>query len=75
MAQANAHPQYAPDDAQKEHFDAIRKQRGWSWETLADYFDQNGQTDPATPHLAAWAREQAKAAPSKRAAKKATEKR
>lgn len=72
MAQANAHPQYAPDDALRKHYDDLRQTRGWSWATLAEYFESQW-TDPSSPHLAAWARTQAEATPAKRGKAKAVE--
>lgn len=48
---------------EQAHYDAIRQARGWSWDTLADYFEQQ-TVDPASPSLAAWARSQADAEPS-----------
>lgn len=50
--------------AEQEHYDQLRQVRGWSWETLADYFDSQ-RADPASPRLAEWARGQAAAKPSK----------
>lgn len=67
-------PAYEVTDDLREHYNRIREQRGWSWETLADYFEQQ-TTDHTSPNLAKWARAQAEAAPSKRAAKSGTEKR
>lgn len=62
--------------AEQAHYDAIREARGWSWATLADYFEKQ-TTDPASPRLAEWARSQADAKPAKakRGAENATEKR
>lgn len=42
----------------QEHWHTIRAQRGWSWGTLADYFEKHCSTDPTTPGLIAWARGQ-----------------
>lgn len=61
--------EYTVSDAEAEHYNLIRIQRGWSWDTLADYFDQCG-SDPSAPFLAEWARSQREATP-KRPAKKA----
>lgn len=70
----------AINPADAAHYDAVRQARGWSWETLAGYFSQQA-TDPASPGLAEWAREQAAAKPQRaakgteRAVKQAPEKR
>lgn len=64
--------EYTVTEAEAEHYNQIRITRGWSWETLADYFDQCG-TDPTAPFFATWARSQTEAIPTKRAAKKGTE--
>jgi hypothetical protein len=58
----------------KSHYDAIRQQRGWDWQTLADYFSQQ-DTDPASEFLEAWAREQVTADKQTRAKAPAKEKR
>lgn len=50
--------------AEQAHYDALRQARGWSWETLAGYFDAQ-RSDPASPRLAKWARSQAEAEPVK----------
>ena len=65
---------YTVTDDLRDHYDKVRQARGWSWDTLADYFDKTGN-DPASPALAKWAREQAGADKSQRAAKPAKEKR
>lgn len=65
---------YEVTDDLREHYDKLRQARGWSWETLADYFEQQ-TTDHTSPNLAKWAREQAAEPKAKRAAKSATEKR
>jgi hypothetical protein len=52
---------YPVTDELKEHWHTIRAQRGWSWDILADYFEQYCQTDPTTPGLIEWARSQGKA--------------
>lgn len=49
---------------EQAHYDALRQARGWSWETLADYFEQQ-RSDPSSPRLAKWARSQAEAEPTK----------
>jgi hypothetical protein len=49
---------YEVTDELKAHWHTIRAQRGWSWSTLADYFERYCQTDPTTPNLIAWARSQ-----------------
>lgn len=75
MSRPNAHKGPVPVEEQ-EHYDSIRQARGWSWDTLADYFDTQ-RTDPSSPRLAAWAREQAQATPAKakRGAERGVEKR
>lgn len=54
------------------HYDAIRQQRGWSWATLAAYFETCSPADPTAPFFAEWARGQEEA-PRSRRAKKGTE--
>lgn len=63
---------YSLTDAQKDHFNALREARGWSWETLADELDKEIY-DPATPALAKWARAQANAEAKPARARRATE--
>lgn len=62
-----------PEEA--EHYDKVRQQRDWSWETLANYFETCSPADPTAPFLAAWARGQGAVPTSKRAKAPATEKR
>lgn len=64
--------EYTVSDAEAEHYNTIRIQRGWSWDTLADYFERNCPADPTAPFFAAWARSQREATPT-RAVKKGTE--
>jgi hypothetical protein len=64
--------EYTVSDAEAEHYNTLRVQRGWSWDTLADYFENNCPADPTAPFYAEWARSQREATP-KRAAKKGTE--
>lgn len=66
---------YTVTPAEAKHYDELRQARGWSWETLADYFEKNSPADPTAPFFAEWARSQAKAPASKRAKKPAVEKR
>lgn len=61
---------YPLTDELKAHWNGLREQRGWDWETLADCLERHSDTDPTTPGLVAWARSQAGA---KRTAKKGTE--
>jgi hypothetical protein len=66
---------YDVSDELKAHYNKLREDRGWSWDTLAEDFERQW-TDPGAPGLAAWARAQGKpSAKSSRAADKGTEKR
>lgn len=49
---------YPVTDELAAHWNQLRVTRGWSWETLADYFERHCGTDPCTPGLVAWARSQ-----------------
>ncbi len=57
---------YPVTDDLQEHWHVIRAQRGWSWDTLADYFEKHCGADPTTPGLIAWARSQEDAPPKAR---------
>jgi hypothetical protein len=73
MAQSNGF-RYEVTDELKAHYDQIRQQRDWSWQTLADYFAQQ-TVDPASEFLESWAREQATSDKQARAKAPAKEKR
>jgi hypothetical protein len=66
---------YPVTEENAAHWHTLRAQRGWSWDTLVDYFERYCGTDPATPGLIAWAKEQGKAEdkPAARAKKRGTE--
>lgn len=74
MAISNGHNDYSVTDELAAHYNGVREQRGWSWETLAAYFEQQ-DTDPTSRNLAEWAQAQAEAPKSKRAKTPPTEKR
>lgn len=66
---------YPVTEENAAHWGTLRAQRGWSWDTLVDYFERYCGHDPATPGLIDWAKAQgaAEGKPAARAKKGGTE--